>query len=197
MIKAWNYLMMMTIVSGCAHPHLEFKEDPLTGHFNCRTKYNALEAEKNAHEGEVILKYSRGDPLNAAPGIKGVLKITHRGTRDYTINPDEELTLHIDEIPYSLEVANSIKIPQKEIESYPVTLPSGRWISIGITKEMTKRQIAFFLPQDLLLKLSTAKTARFVIISSQNLDGAYPIILKFNPENIRLVEQFKNKCIKS
>lgn len=200
-MKINNYLAIAlgTLLAGCTStPELEFATEPLTGQ-ECCTAQHKLFPAMNSHDGEFILKYSKPEGVGQKSAIRGILKIAHYGKREYNVNPHETLNLFVDGKRYMLDIVNSLKEPREEIgSSNSVYLPSlGGSLSIRPVNEVTRRKISFYLSEDLLSKISAAKAASFEISSFNNasyLEG-YPIILMLKPENISLIQEFKNKCV--
>lgn len=195
MNKIWNFLFIMVTASGCTTPRLEMTQDS-TGSKTCRTQFNHLKGASRDDEGELILKHTQGEHSEPSPRIKGLLKTTQKGKREYVIHPDEVLNLYVDEIRYPLEIANTFKDPGEVMEQYHVATPSGAVIPLGFAKEVTTRQIAFFMDDDLLTKLSNAKTARLDLVSTTKSSNGSSIILAFQSQNLHVIQEFKNKCVK-
>lgn len=184
------------ILAGCARPELEFKKEPLTGQEYCVAS-NKLLTLKNSEHAELSLKYTKEASAEKAP-IKATLYIAQNG-REYNINPHEALKLYIDGTPYHLNLINSFQEPLEVINHHSAYLPSGGTLRFGTVKEVTRRQMSFFLPQDYLSKMVAAKRVAFEISSSLNGDSlalqGHPIILELSPENISFLQEFKNKCV--
>lgn len=182
------------LLAGCARSELEFKKEPLTGEEYCVVKSKLL-AVKSSELADFSLKYAKGNAGEKAP-IKANLFITQSG-REYHINPHETLKLYIDGVPHALTIHSSFQDPREVPEHYSVFVPT-RAITLGSIKEVTVRWISFFLPQDYLTKMVNAKRVVFEISSDTHnpTDSTrYPIILEITPENISLIQEFKNKCV--
>ncbi len=182
------------LLAGCARsPELEFKKEPLTGEEYCVSS-NKLLTLKNSERAELSLKYTKEASAGKSP-IKATLYIAQNG-REYNINPHETLNLFVDGVPYPLNVLSSFQDPLEIVTPASV---SGRTFMPGTATEITRKQMSFFLPQDALSKMVTAKRVTFEISSSATgnplaLRG-YPIVLELNPESISFLQEFKNKCI--
>lgn len=192
-MRLLSSFMVALLLTGCG-PKLELQKDDLTGDRFFSMHSNRLIAEKNCSDGALKMKCLEPDNKGQPSLVKATLEISHKGQRDYSINSNEKLALHIDGIPYQISIINSFKVAQEESESIP--LHTGGMI--GVVKEVTRRKIAFTLSQDIFKKLSQAKDAYFEISSglstSTSEDQNYPIILKLNPSNITIIQEFNNKC---
>jgi hypothetical protein len=194
--KITNAFILAILLSGCARPELEFKKEPLTGQEYCVASDKLLPL-KNSENGSLSLKYAKGSSVDKA-SIKATLYIAQNG-REYNINPHETFTLFIDGIPYALNIVNSFQDPLEVINHHSAYLPSGATLRFGTVKEITRRQMSFFLPLDYLSKMIAAKRVAFEISSpstgSSFASQGYPITLELSKEGISFLQEFKNKCI--
>ncbi len=185
---------------GCSGPYLEQGKDTLTGQEYCKAHLTNLRALNKSDHASLLLKNFKQEHKSFVnKPVKATLNITHEGKKDYTINPQETLSLLIDDMRYPLEMVSSFKRPDKVVDNYYVSLPSGGFTVVGNVKDVTNRKISFLLPQELIDQLSGAKSAGFevsLLKYSQHAQN-YPIIFYLTQEDIKIVQEFKNNCIKS
>ena len=157
-----SYILITTavILMGCSNAKLEFKEEPLTGHEYCQASIKLLPL-KNNEGGSLTLKYGKEDYAEKT-GIKATLNIFQRGRED-NINPNETLNLFIEGNPLAIQVVNSFQKPLEEVRNYPFVFPSGRVVTLGTVKEVTRKNMFFFLPIEYLSKMITGKKITFEI----------------------------------
>ncbi|MDF3033763.1 MAG: hypothetical protein K0R76_717 [Alphaproteobacteria bacterium] len=195
MRASFTLLIIALLVAGCARSGLEFKKERLTGEEYCITESKLLTV-KNSEFAVLSLKYSHGDSEEKAP-IKADLYIQQSG-REYHINPHETLRLYIDGTPFILTVTSSFQDAVEAPQHHSIFIPTGT-VTFGSIKEITIRQLLFFLPQDYLSKMVNAKRIIFEISSSstnssKNLQK-YPVLLELNQDSISTFQEFKNKCV--
>jgi len=186
---------MSIILVGCSNSKMEFKQEPLTGQEYCLASVKLLPI-KNNEEGSLILKYGKDDSIENNL-IKATLKIVQKG-KEYNINPHETLKVYIDGTPLALQLVNSFQEPVDQVTNYSVAMPSGRSLMLGAVRDITRRNMSFFLSKDDLSKMITSKKIVFEISSSSLEDSLsvqnYPIVLELEPDNIPFLQEFKSSC---
>lgn len=195
MIMNICYLIMPALVlGGCSPPRLVLDTEPLTGQKYCVTRDNRLTPLVGCHHAELLLKSALSEENQRNLGIKATLTLDYEGKRDYTINPHEILLVRIDNTAYPLTILSSLKEPHEVVESY-----SSGAFRFGRVKEVTSRQISFYLSTDLLNKIINAKTVQFEIrlpdVHTQLPSDTYPIRAELSPDNLSVIQEFQSKCI--
>jgi hypothetical protein len=195
-----TFIALILFLSGCETlPGVKFKKDDLTGREYCIADIQLTSLKVN--EGGLLTIRSAGAPPSNESEIRAVLKLAHHGVREYNLNPDEELSLMIDGDVYALKIMNSSHSPMEEKERGSTYIGSGGGsIVLGSVSEVTRRQIAFFIPRELIVRLASARVARLEI-NSHNMDSIYrkikyPILLEFSEINLALAEQFDSQCLR-
>lgn len=197
MKRSYIYIIMSVILVGCSNSKMEFKQEPLTGQGYWLASINLLPM-KNIEKGSLILKCDKDDFIEKNP-IKATLKMDQKG-KEYNINSHETLKVYIDGTPLALPLVNSFQEPVEEVSQYPVAMPSGRSLMLGTVREVTRRNMSFFISFDDLSKMIAAKKIVFEITSSSSKDSLplqkYPIVLDLRTEDIPFLQEFKSSCVK-
>ena len=195
-LHAKPFLILLALfLTSCATPKLDLKTEPLTGE-EYYTLNVPLVPRENCAAGALVLKGPSGGRSQGNAPIKAILKLAHE-EHDYTINPHETLTLSVDGERNRVEVITSFKEQNQDVENFPLYLPTGKVVSLGMIKDITRRRISFFLLPEQFSKIYAAKEV-FIEIAAPNraapsLHG-YPILLELIPENTHEVQEFKSKC---
>lgn len=188
--KIFRVFLPILVLSGCSSPHITREIEPLTGQEYCAIRKNRLTPLKGCQQAELFLKAS--SQFQKGEAVKATLTIELKGESDYTINPQETLIVKIDNISYPLEILSTIKNPHEVRETYQT---SG--ISFGVVREVTSRKISFYLSQEMIKKILTAKRVHFEIDvpSSFKTSEKYPIQAQLEAENISIIQEFYHTCI--
>lgn len=196
MKKSYLPIIISLILVGCTNSKMELKQEPLTGQAYYLGTIKLLPI-KNNEGGSLILKCEKeafvGNNL-----IKATLQIVQED-KEYNINPHETLNIYIDDAPLALQIVSSFQEPQDAVSHYPVVMPSGTSVFLGRVREITRRNMSFFLPTDYLSKMMAAKKVVFEISSAVSVESPslqkYPIALELSTEDFAFLQEFKSNCV--
>jgi len=187
-------LACLLILTGCAKkPQLIFDKEDLTGIPCCKIGHNQLDSTHDKISAEFTLKNcaTTEESPSKETNIQAVLTITYRGEKSDDFNSMVRTELAIDGAPYPVEVIHTLNKPLTQFDQHYIPLPTGRFVSFGVPRDLTIKTLMLRLSYETLSTLAKAKKAEIEIKISQRL----PISFKFTPENIQILTEFKNNCI--
>lgn len=188
MHKLYQLLLITSVISGCTKRDAKWSNDPTTSRSMCNHTITPLDTGNEKVFAELSLKkdLASGDQI-----IKATLLFIINGVRDYNIEPQEKLSLSIDEKESLIDIVFSGKKAFEHFENRYIAIPTGQTINLGSTQEKTSKTVTFKLKTDQFNALLTAKAAHFTISSS---DQTSRYFASLTPSNINQLQSFKSVC---